>query len=124
MDNADIVVIKNLYIDLCQASVNKDLKTIDSILADNYILVHMTGLRQTKQDYLNSVKTGELLYFDAIHESIDVTIDDNKATVVGKTKVLASPFGSTKSWWRLRQDLIAEKIAGEWKITYSKASTY
>ena len=83
---------------------------------------HYHGL--FKQDYMNSVKTGKLLYFDAVHESIDVNIAVNKATVVGKTKVLASPFGATKSWWRLRQDLIAEKIAGEWKIIYSKASTY
>ena len=120
----DKEIIKNLYIELCDASINKDLNKLDEILADDYILVHMTGMNQTKEDYINSVKNGDLKYYESIHEDIEITIKDNKANVVGKTITLASPFRMHKSWWRLRQDLELEKIDGKWIIKHSKASTY
>ena len=120
----DEEIIRNLYIELCDASINKDLNKLDEILADDYILVHMTGMNQTKEDYINSVKNGELKYYESIHEDIEINIKNNKAIVIGKTKTLASPFGMHKSWWRLRQDLELEKEEGKWVIKQSKASTY
>lgn len=84
----------------------------------------MTGLRQSKEDYINSVVSGELKYYESIHEDIDINIDNDKAKIIEKTKTLASPFGISKSWWRLIQDLTLEKINGKWIINYSVASTY
>ena len=121
---SDKDIIKKLYIDLCEASINKDLKKLNEILSDNYILVHMTGMNQSKNDYINSVKNGELKYYENIHESIDINIKKDKAEVIGKTKTLASPFGMSKSWWRLKQKITLEKIDGKWLITKSIASTY
>lgn len=121
---SDKDIIKKLYIDLCEASINKDLKKLNEILSDNYILVHMTGTNQSKNDYINSVKNGELKYYENIHESIDINIKKDKAEVIGKTKTLASPFGMSKSWWRLKQNITLEKIDGKWLITKSIASTY
>ena len=121
---SDKELARKLYIDLCEASINKDLDKLDEILSDDYVLVHMTGMKQSKEDYIESVKNGELSYFKTKHESIEVTINGNEATILGKTKTLASPFGSSKSWWNLRQDLKAKKINGKWILTYSKASSY
>ena len=120
----DKEVIKNLYLDLCDASIRKDMDLLNGILSDDYVLVHLTGMKQTKKEYMESVKMGDLEYFESIHESIEVNIDDDYATIIGKTKTLASPFHSGKSWWRLRQDLEAKKIDGEWVLTHSKVSTY
>ena len=110
----DKELIRKLHIDLCDASINKDLDKLNEILSDDYILVHMTGMRQTKEDYINSVRDGELKYYESIHEDIDISIDGDKAKVVGKTKTLASPFGFGKSWWNLRQDIILKKENGIW----------
>lgn len=120
----DKELIRKLYIDLCDASINKDLDKLNEILSDDYILVHMTGMKQTKEDYIESVKSGELAYYKSRHESIDVNINGEEATIIGKTKTLASPFGLSKSWWNLRQDLKAKKIDGKWMLIYSKASSY
>ena len=124
MDNKDIEIVKKLYIDLCEASIKKDINKLNEILADNYILVHMTGMNQSKKDYINSVLNGELEYYESIHEDIDISYKDGKVYLIGKTKTLASPFGMSKSWWNLRQDIIIEKINDKWKIVSSKASTY
>ena len=121
---SDKELVRKLYIDLCEASINKDLIKLGEILSDDYVLVHMTGMKQTKEDYLDSVKSGELSYFESKHESIDVNVNGDDATIIGKTKTLASPFGTSKSWWNLRQDLKAKKIDGKWILMYSKASSY
>ena len=120
----DKKVIENLYIKLCEASIHKYISTLNEILAKDYILVHMTGKEQTKQDYINSVKNGELKYYESIHESIDININGNNAHLIGKTKTLASPFGFDKSWWKLRQDILLEKENDTWIIKQSKASSY
>ena len=52
--------IKQLYIDLCDASIKKDIEKLKYILADNYVLVHMTGKRQSKEEYIKIVKTLEI----------------------------------------------------------------
>lgn len=122
--NEEKKVLKQLYINLCDASINKNMDLLDNILSDDYVLVHMTGMEQSKKEYMESVKTEELEYFESIHESIEVNIDGDYATIIGKTKTLASPFHSSKSWWRLRQDLEAKKINKKWVLTHSKASTY
>ena len=121
---SDKELLRKLYIDLCDASINKDLDKLNEILSDDYILVHMTGMKQSKEDYIESVKSGELAYYESNHESIEVNINGEEATIIGKTKTLASPFGSSKSWWNLRQDLKAKKINGKLMLTFSKASSY
>ena len=35
-----------------------------------------------------------------------------------------SPFGMSKSWWRLKQEITLEKRDNQWVITHSKASMY
>ena len=121
---SDKELVRKLYIDLCEASINKDLIKLGEILSDDYVLVHMTVMKKTKEDYLESVKSGELSYFESKHESIDVNVNGDDATIIGKTKTLASPFVTSKSWWNLRQDLKAKKIDGKWILMYSKASSY
>lgn len=124
MNEKDIQEIKKIYISLCDASIYKDLETLDKILDESYILVHITGMKQTKKEYINSVRNGELEYYEAIHEKIDVEINQNKAHLVGMTKTLASPFGINKSWWNLKQEIDLEKKNDNWTIIYSIVSTY
>ena len=116
--------VRQLYIDLCQASIDKNIDRLREILDEDYVLVHMTGMRQSKSEYINSIKNGELKYYDLVHEDIEVSIDEEHAKVIGKTNTLASPFGITKSWWRLKQELTMKKVNGKWKIVKSVASTY
>jgi len=120
----DKKVIENLYIKLCEASIHKYISTLNEILAKDYILVHMTGKTQTKQEYINSVLNGELKYYKSVHENIQINIMGDKAILIGKAKTLASPFGADKSWWNLRQDILFEKENDSWIIKKSQASSY
>lgn len=121
----DKVILEKIYKKLAEASQNKDKKILEEILSDNYILIHMTGMHQTKQEYINSVLNGDLKYFNTIHESIKVNIiDKENAIIIGKSKVLASPFGMNKNWWNLQQEIKVKKENSNWKIVKSVASLY
>lgn len=115
-----------LYRCLSEASVRKDATRMAATLADDYVLVHMTGMRQDKRAYITAVLDGTLNYYSAEHDSIDVLIaaDGVHATVRGRSRVDAAVFGGGRHTWRLQQDLKTEKRNGVWLFTESRASTY
>ena len=123
---ADEEICAQLYRDLCDASMRKDADGIASVLADDYVLVHMTGMRQGKRAYIEAVCDGTLNYYSTEHDSIDVAIsaDGVHATIRGRSRVNAAVFGGGRHTWRLQQDLKAEKANGAWLLTESRASTY
>lgn len=115
-----------LYRDLSDASMRKDAAAIRSLLAPDYVLVHMTGMRQSREDYIAAVTDGTLNYFSTEHESIGIRIsaDGMHAAIHGCPLVNAAVFGGGRHTWRLQQDIRAEKCNGKWLLTESRASTY
>ena len=126
MSITDEEMCAQLYRDLCDASMRKDESGMAAVLADDYALVHMTGMRQSKRAYIAAVLDGTLNYYSAEHDSIDVRVasDGARATIRGRSHVNAAVFGGGRHTWRLQQDLKAEKRDGEWKLVESRASTY
>ena len=116
--------LKNLYAEMWQALLSKDIATLNKIHADEFILTHMTGMNQPKKEYLRCVRDGELNYFSAQVENIFVEVDGAKAKLIGQSKVEAAVFGGRKNIWRLQLAFDAEKRGGTWILTYGKASTY
>ena len=115
-----------LYRDLCAASIAKDADGMAAVLADDYSLLHMTGMRQSKHAYIAAVLDGALNYYRAEHDSIDVEVepDGEHASILGRSRVEAAVFGGGRHTWRLQQDLRAEERGGKWLLVESRASTY
>ena len=104
--------------------ISKNIPALSDILDDSFALVHMTGMRQPKAAFLKAVEDGTLNYASAEHDSIDVTVNDDTAALMGKSRVHAAVFGGGWHTWRLRQDLHLVKKTGRWKIILAEASTY
>ena len=113
-----------LYHQMYQAMVEKDTVTLDDLHAPEFVLVHMTGMRQPKQAYIQAIADGTLNYFSAEHEQMDVTIDDDHATLQGRSRVSAAVFGGSRHTWPLQLTFQLVKRDGRWLFTESKASTY
>ncbi len=123
---SDEEILRGLYIELADASAAKDPARMRAVLADDYVLHHMTGMRQSRDAYIAAVLDGTLNYFSVEHESIevDVAADAARATIRGRSRVEAAVFGGVRHTWRLQQQLKAEKREGAWLLTESRASTY
>lgn len=122
MDDKQLII--DLYRRMYSAMVEKDTAVLDEVHDDSFVLVHMTGMRQSKQQYINAIADGTLNYYDAVHEEIDVTISGSTAVLTGKSRVTAAVFGGGRHTWRLLLNFRLAKKNGQWKFTESKASTY
>lgn len=126
MATNDENALRALVVGLSDASIRKDAAAIRALLAPDYVLVHMTGMHQSREDYIAAVTDGTLNYYSVEHERIDVRIsaDGAHAAICGHSRVNAAVFGGGRYTWRLQQDIKAEKRDGRWLPTESRASTY
>lgn len=120
----DKTAITETYKRMYAAMIAKDANALSEVLDDDFVLVHMTGMRQSKQAFIAAVLNGTLNYFSVNHENISVKISGDIAVLIGQSYVAAAVFGGGRSNWRLQQKCSLKKVNGGWKITESTASTY
>lgn len=122
MDESGLV--KEAYLRMCDAMIRKDMAMLADVLDESFTLIHMTGMRQSKQEFIRAVMNGTLNYYSAKHESMDAAVMEDYAVLDGKTMVSAAVFGGGRHTWRLRQVCRMKKREDGWKITESTASTF
>ena len=96
MDEKEL--IRSIYKQMYEGMISKDETLLREVLDDSFVLVHMTGMQQSKKEFIKAVLNGTLNYF--------------------------SVFGGGKHTWRLQQKCDLKKANGKWKITRSVVSTY
>ena len=116
--------IVQLYKEMYTAMINKDKAELERVHDDSFVLVHMTGMRQPKDVYINSIMDGTLNYYSATHEDMKVEINGDTAVLTGRSRVNAAVFGGGKHTWRLQLRFQLVKNNGEWRFSLSSASTY
>lgn len=122
MDNKTILTEK--YRAMYRAMIAKDSVELNKLLDDSFVLVHMTGMRHTKQMFIQAIKDGTLNYFsEELHEAVTQE-HGNNASFTGKSYVDAAVFGGGKHTWRLQLDMQFAFVNGEWLITEAVASTW
>ena len=120
----DTETIKELYRQYWQSMIHKDAKALRGLMSEDYHLTHMTGTRQSVDEFLRGLLDGTFNYYSAEHDEITVSVNGDSATMIGKSKVLAAVYGGGRNKWRLRGDFTLRKENGIWKLTGSRASTY
>ena len=120
----DEEIIIRLYQEMYSAMINKDRAELERIHDDSFILFHMTGMKQSKNEYISAIMGGTLNYYSAVHDDMEVAVNGDTAKLTGKSKVTAAVFGGGKSTWRLRLDLELVRKNGEWYFTLARVSTY
>jgi uncharacterized protein (TIGR02246 family) len=116
--------IQKLYRDYWTGMIRKDAQGLRDLMAEDYYLEHMTGVRQTRDQFLAGLLAGTFNYYSAEHDSIEVTISGDTAAMIGRSRVLAAVYGGRKTSWKLQGNFTLRKENGAWKLTSSRASTY
>ena len=120
----DIESIREMYRGYWRCMIAKDADGLRGLMAEDYYLLHMTGVKQSAEVFLKGLLDGTFNYYSADHDSIKVTVDGDCAKLIGKSRVTAAVYGGGKSSWRLRGDFTLRNENGRWKFTSSRASTY
>ena len=117
-------VLRKFYDETWEAMVAKDMPRLDEQHAEQFVLVHMTGMQQPKKEFLKAIQKGDLNYYKSVPENVVITVSGNKAKIIGQNKVTAAVFGGSTNVWRLQLDFDAVKENGKWRMAHCKASTY
>jgi len=120
----DIETIRELYRRYWRCMIDKDTEGLQELMAEDYTLTHMTGVKQSAEVFLNGLLDGTFNYYSAEHDSIEVTVTGDSATMTGRSRVLAAVYGGGKHKWKLQGDFTLRKENGTWRFIGSRASTY
>lgn len=116
--------IEALYSEMYEAMVAKDTVTLNRVHTDDFVLTHMTGMQQSKQEYIEAITNGTLNYYSADHEQMEIKVNGNHAMLTGRSRVTASVFGGARHTWRLQLHFNLSKEEDRWYFTSARASTY
>ena len=116
--------IEALYREMYKAMIEKDTATLNLVHADDFVLTHMTGMHQSKQEYIKAIAGGTLNYYSAEHEQMDIKVSGDRATLRGRSRVNAAVFGGGRHTWRLQLSFELVKHDGRWQFSAASASTY
>ena len=97
-----------------QALIEKDEKTLNEIMEDDYILTHMSGKTQTKNEFIEEITNGTLNYYNStIIEPRIKFINENLARIIADVKLDAKVYG-IKGTWTLNTDIAMKKADNQW----------
>lgn len=120
----DREAVEACYRRMYQGMVEKDEPILREVLAPEFVLVHMTGMRQPLEVFIQSVQDGTLNYSSARHQKITVQLDGDHGKLTGQSLVHAAVFGGGWHTWRLQLLCRLAKQNGKWQMTEARASTY
>ena len=121
MDKEEIL---KLYHDMYAAMIRKDRDGLERVLDDNFVLVHMSGMQQSKAECIESIMNGTLNYFSEQTSDTDITVTGDTAIMTGRSRVNAAVFGGGRHTWPLQLEFKLFKRDGVWRFTKAEASTY
>ena len=116
--------IETCYRQMYRGMIEKDRGLLSEVLGDTFVLVHMTGMRQSKEAFIRAVENGTLNYYSANHQRIDVETHGDTAELVGQSVVNAAVFGGGRNTWHLQLRIKLIRSSGAWKVAEARASTY
>lgn len=107
----------------CAAMVAADVDTLGALLSDDFTLTHMTGYMQSRGEWLDEVKTGQMTYHAM--ENVDVKVEQGGDGVVLTARtVTEATIWAGHGTWRLELRTEVEETASGWMATRTVASTW
>jgi len=116
--------IENCYCQMYGGMIDRDRVLLSEVLGESFILVHMTGMQQSKNKFIQAIEDGTLIYYSVNHQHIETKIWGDQAELTGQSVVDAAVFGGGRHTWRLQLKLELTRKSGTWHIMKAKASTY
>jgi hypothetical protein len=112
---ADDVVVKDLELSRFQAAEKNDLDTLGKLLADDLTYTHSTGVLETKEIFLGSLKSGKLQFKKIEPADLQVRVYGTTALINGTAKFSVVSNGEAKEVHIRFTDVWASR-AGRWQL--------
>ena len=78
--------IIRLYEEMYSAMISKDKTELERIHDDSFALIHMTGMKQTKGEYIAAIMNGTLNFYSAVHGDMEVKVNGDTPSLTEKAR--------------------------------------
>lgn len=111
--NAEQKTVLAAFERMQQAMIDKDVETMLSLVTEDKTFTHMSGKKQTKEEFFGEIADGTLNYYQ--YEILDpvVTVNGDTATLTADTTLTAKVYGISGKW-TLATEAHFVRIDGEW----------
>lgn len=98
---------------------------LDRILAPTFSLVHITGYVQPRLEWLAAIRSGEFDYhrIELMSEHLNVTTNENAATVTGRG-IFHATINGLNAPWPLAFTLQLTNYDGNWLVANASYRTF
>ena len=103
------------YEELQQALIDQNIPKLKQLLPDDYIAVHITGRRQTKEEWLKDVENGDMRYFHFSDLHYSLSQEGNRVNLKIRQRIRANIYGS-EGTWSIPGTRVFEKQGESWQI--------
>ena len=109
-DELSVLYVQARY---CQAMTEADIGAMRQIVSDDMTFTHMSGLKQTREEYFADIASGRLNYFTIGIEDPVIRVDGGKATVTFTSVLNANAYGA-RGTYKMKGTHHYELRGGEW----------
>ena len=81
-----------------RAMVAGDADALGALLAGDFTLVHMTGYRQPKAEWLADVRSGAMTYHSMEDVEVSVDVSGDAPVVTARTRTAATIWDASGTW--------------------------
>lgn len=96
-----------------QAMIDKDIELMNSLVTPDITFTHMSGKKQTKEEFFKEIENNTLNYYDYTIQNPVVKVTGNKAVLIADTTLRANVYGIS-GIWTLPTKAHFIKIDGKW----------
>ncbi len=97
----------------CQAMVDANIDVLKEIVPPDVTFTHMTGMKQTRDEYFEDIKNGELNYYNIGIENPKIVVRGSDATITYTSVLDANAYGA-KGVYRMNGTHRFKKVNGKW----------
>ncbi|MBQ9869240.1 MAG: nuclear transport factor 2 family protein [Ruminococcus sp.] len=97
----------------CQAMTDADIDSMRELVSEDMTYTHMSGKKQTREEYFADIADGSLRYFTIGMESPTVAVRGDEASITYTSVLNANAYGS-RGTYRMKGTHYYEKRDGEW----------
>ncbi len=98
MNENDQKEFRNWISSFNKAMCEKDTKTLDILMDDDLVLVHMSGATQSKKSWLQDIADETMRYYHIDVTNFACSVDGNRAVVKTTSVIEARIWGSHGTW--------------------------
>ena len=113
MDNAR-QEIEQFLDDWNDAMVTADTVRLGAMMDDEIILRHITGMTQTKREWLEEVASGSMKYHKIVKRDVSITFASDGSASVSFTSVITATIWGSYGTWTLSGTMKLVKRSGRW----------